>query len=75
MRSSSANGAATLRTWRIPSSTPTSTMPPAVLANATTVRSNPSGDDRSRLNSRVVLGSAQCVQQVPDSTVELIRRR
>jgi hypothetical protein len=44
----------------------------AVLANATTVRSNPSVDDRSHLNSRVLSSG---VQQVPDSTVELIRRR
>ncbi len=42
------------RTRRLLSSTPRSSVPPAVLANATTVRITPSGEERSRLNSSVL---------------------
>ena len=52
-RSSRSSGSLTPRTCRVRSSTPISTAPPDVLANATRLRSTPSGEDRSRLNSSV----------------------
>src|SRR5450759_174662 len=51
--SSDASTSVTPRTFFDPSSTPMTTVPPAVFANATRVLRMPSGDDKSRLNSRV----------------------
>jgi hypothetical protein len=51
-RSSRSSGSLTPRTWRVRSSTLTITVPPAVLAKATRLRSTPSREERSRLNSR-----------------------
>jgi len=51
--SSASRESGTPRTFFEPSSTPITTVPPAVLANATRVRRIPSGDDRSHLYSRV----------------------
>ena len=53
--SSSFVGLATPTTDLLPSSTPTMRIPPAPLANATSVRSTFSGELRSRLNSSVLL--------------------
>ncbi len=49
----SESGSARPRTCFVPSSMPTTMVPPAVLANATMLCIIRSGDDRSRLNSRV----------------------
>src|ERR1035437_3202549 len=51
--SSDASTSGTPRTFFDPSSTPMTTVPRAVFANATRVLRMPSGDDKSRLNSRV----------------------
>ena len=53
-RSSIASGSLTPRTCLDLSSTPISSVPPAVLANAMIERSTPSGHDKSRLNSNVL---------------------
>jgi hypothetical protein len=53
-RSSRSRGSRTPRTCRVPSSTPINNVPPDVSAKATSVRRAPSGEDRSRLNSRVL---------------------
>lgn len=53
MRSSSASGSSTPIT--VPSSaTPMTSRPPAEFAKATIVRKGPSGEDKSRLSSRVL---------------------
>ena len=52
--SSRAKGFTIPRTWRVWSSTPMSIVPPAVLAKATMERRKGLGEDRSRLNSRVL---------------------
>ncbi len=53
-RSSRSSGPRTPRTCPLRSSTPTRRVPPEVFANATIVRSAPSGPERSRLNSSVL---------------------
>ncbi len=53
-RSSVASASATPRKYRLLSSTPITSVPPAVFAKATKVFKTFSGDDRSRLNSRVL---------------------
>jgi len=50
---SDASTSGTPRTFFDPSSTPMTTIPPAAFANATRHFRMPSGDDKSRLNSRV----------------------
>jgi len=53
-RSSTSSASGTPQTWRLRSSTPTSSVPSAVLANATIVFKAPSGEERSRLSSSVL---------------------
>ena len=53
-RSSSDRTFLTPRTLLVPSSMPITMRPPEVFANATRVRSTPSGEVRSRLNSSVL---------------------
>jgi hypothetical protein len=67
-RSSRSSGSVTPRTRRVPSSTPISKVPPDVFAKAITVRSTPSVEDKSRLNSSVLpSGKLEKLSQVHSS--------
>ena len=57
-RSTSSRGSARPRTCFVPSSTPITIIPPAVLANATMLCNTRSGDDRSRLTQGFCLPAA-----------------
>ncbi len=71
--SSASSTSGTPRTFFDPLSTPMTIVPPAVFANATSVLRIPSGEDKSRLNSRV-LPSGRLSRSTSGTTPHITRK-